>query len=429
MNAYGPYVRREGIMRDCSRRFALVAFVASTVLASCSSGGESSSPPSAPSNLTYATNPAVYTTGVAITNNTPSSTGGVVVSYSVSPSLPAGLSLSTSTGVISGTPAAITAQATYTVTAANSGGSTTASLVITIAAPPQWRVVPYPSGFPTHATAVWGSGPNDVWIGAHDPNPSATQTTAFAHWDGQNWTTVTTASPFYPNAISGSGPGNAWAAGEGGRITHWNGSNWSPPSVLPTPYAWSLNAVWVGSDTDAWVFGLGLWFGHWNGFAWQSVERPVADSTLGGGASFAGYVWAVGAVGTTVYCSSASASCGGGGGAPWNGNYYDIWGTGLYDYWVVGYGTSGGTCAGALRHNNGGWDRVFSGPAYCLTDLWGSGSNDVWAVGLNGTMWHWDGSSLVPYSGITSSTLNDIWGFGANDIWAVGEGVVLRYSP
>jgi hypothetical protein len=75
---------------------------------------------------------AVYTNGVAITPNRPTSSGGTVTSYSVSPALPAGLSLSPTTGIISGTPTAVTPRATYTVTASNSDGSTTASLTITV---------------------------------------------------------------------------------------------------------------------------------------------------------------------------------------------------------------------------------------------------------------------------------------------------------
>jgi len=58
-----------------------------------------------PSGLAYAANPAVYTKGSAISPNTPTSSGGAVASYSVSPALPAGLTLDASTGVISGTPA------------------------------------------------------------------------------------------------------------------------------------------------------------------------------------------------------------------------------------------------------------------------------------------------------------------------------------
>jgi DNA-binding beta-propeller fold protein YncE len=77
----------------------------------------------APSALAYAVNPATYTVGVAIAPNAPSASGGRVVAWSVSPALPAGLSLDTSTGVISGTPSALAPSAAYRVTATNSGGS------------------------------------------------------------------------------------------------------------------------------------------------------------------------------------------------------------------------------------------------------------------------------------------------------------------
>lgn len=85
-----------------------------------------------PAGLTYAQNPATYTAGVAITPNVPSSSGGAVVSYAVSPDLPTGLSLDPATGIISGTPAIPTDTAAYTVTATNATGSTTAALTITV---------------------------------------------------------------------------------------------------------------------------------------------------------------------------------------------------------------------------------------------------------------------------------------------------------
>lgn len=88
-----------------------------------------------PTGLTYATNPATYTRGTAIPNNTPSSSGGAVVSYSVAPSLPAGLSLDTTTGMISGAPTVVAATNTYTVTATNTGGSASVGLSITVNEP------------------------------------------------------------------------------------------------------------------------------------------------------------------------------------------------------------------------------------------------------------------------------------------------------
>ena len=85
-----------------------------------------------PSNLTYSNNLAIYTVGVAIPQNNPSSDGSQVESYSIDPALPSGLSLDSLTGIISGTPDEISAASTHTVTASNSAGETTAELTITI---------------------------------------------------------------------------------------------------------------------------------------------------------------------------------------------------------------------------------------------------------------------------------------------------------
>jgi DNA-binding beta-propeller fold protein YncE len=120
-----------------SRPFSLLILSLSLTalfLLFCGCGGGSSPSPvvQPPSGLSYTTATAVYIKGTAITPNNPTSTGGAVTAYSVSPALPAGLSLSASTGIISGTPTAVTATASYTVTASNSAGSTTATLTITV---------------------------------------------------------------------------------------------------------------------------------------------------------------------------------------------------------------------------------------------------------------------------------------------------------
>ena len=88
-----------------------------------------------PSGLSYTPSSASGTVGTPISSLTPTVTG-TVASYSVSPTLPAGLSISTSTGVISGTPTAVSALDTYTVTAANGTGSTTATVTIEVVAAP-----------------------------------------------------------------------------------------------------------------------------------------------------------------------------------------------------------------------------------------------------------------------------------------------------
>ncbi|MDC3237026.1 putative Ig domain-containing protein, partial [Candidatus Poseidoniaceae archaeon] len=86
----------------------------------------------APSAIAYSPSSFTLTKDSAMTAATPTSSGGTVVSWAVSPSLPAGLLLDTSTGEISGTPTAVTSSATYTVTATNTGGDATTTVTIVV---------------------------------------------------------------------------------------------------------------------------------------------------------------------------------------------------------------------------------------------------------------------------------------------------------
>jgi hypothetical protein len=78
--------------------------------------------------------PQNYTVNTAISSLSPFSTGGAPVSYAISPALPTGLTMSTTTGIITGTPTVTTASATYTVTATNTAGSGTAAINLAVVA-------------------------------------------------------------------------------------------------------------------------------------------------------------------------------------------------------------------------------------------------------------------------------------------------------
>lgn len=68
----------------------------------------------------------------------PSSSGGNVILYSVSPSLPNGLNFNTTTGEISGTPLSVRVPSNFVITAVNSGGSTDTTISIEVQdLPPQ----------------------------------------------------------------------------------------------------------------------------------------------------------------------------------------------------------------------------------------------------------------------------------------------------
>jgi PKD repeat protein len=89
----------------------------------------------APGTFSYKRNPVTFVVGTAIIPDTPVVTG-TVDSFTVSPALPAGLSLAKPTGIVTGTPTAATARANYTVTARNAAGNATVALSIAVVVPP-----------------------------------------------------------------------------------------------------------------------------------------------------------------------------------------------------------------------------------------------------------------------------------------------------
>ncbi len=106
----------------------------SLILVACGggSGGGSAAtpPPPAPPSISYPSTPS-WVVGQAIPTLTPT-VSGVVTRYSISPALPAGLSLDATSGVISGVPTAVAAATNYTVTASNAGGNAAAAVSITV---------------------------------------------------------------------------------------------------------------------------------------------------------------------------------------------------------------------------------------------------------------------------------------------------------
>jgi hypothetical protein len=68
----------------------------------------------------------------AITTVTNTSTGGAISSYAISPAAPSGLTFSTTTGQLSGTPTSIQSATAYTITATNAAGSATQTFTLTV---------------------------------------------------------------------------------------------------------------------------------------------------------------------------------------------------------------------------------------------------------------------------------------------------------
>ncbi|MGB7569396.1 MAG: DUF2341 domain-containing protein, partial [Chitinivibrionales bacterium] len=87
----------------------------------------------APTNLNYRSAALSCAVGTAIVADTPTVTG-TVTTWSISATLPAGLSFNTANGIISGTPTATISTTQYYITAGNSAGSTKDTVAISVAA-------------------------------------------------------------------------------------------------------------------------------------------------------------------------------------------------------------------------------------------------------------------------------------------------------
>lgn len=150
-----------------------------------------------PASLGYSTPIAVYVTAESIVPNSPSLSGGAATMFAVTPALPAGLSLNTSTGVISGTPTAMQAAVSYTVSASNRAGSAHALVQISVSSRGNWAAVP---SLPAAAYDLTATVLTDGKILATGGTDSVGSVTRSAIYDPQlnTWTAV--AAMAYPRS-------------------------------------------------------------------------------------------------------------------------------------------------------------------------------------------------------------------------------------
>lgn len=159
-----------------------------------------------------------------------------------------------------------------------------------------------------------------MWaVGDFDATTSSPQRALIEHWNGKNWSVVSSPAPGQLSILASVGAVSAndiWAVGfyydTAGNsqtlIVHWNGTSWkvvSSPSPGLTDNA--LGGVAVVSATDIWAAGsqssdeensFQTLIEHWDGTGWSVVPSPSPGSYANGlGAITAismNNVWAVG---------------------------------------------------------------------------------------------------------------------------------------
>jgi hypothetical protein len=183
-----------------------------------------------------------------------------------------------------------------------------------------WSVVTSPNVGNSHngLAAVSAVSANDVWAVGNYAGSGGSRVTLTLHWDGSSWSVVsspnvTNIGENYLNGVGALSANDVWAVGYyfdpfpgqiGTLVEHWNGSNWSiVSSPNPSPFS-ILYGVSALSASDVWAVGyyasgsdhtLTL---HWDGSSWSVVSSPNVGNgnnyLLGVDALSASDVWAVG---------------------------------------------------------------------------------------------------------------------------------------
>jgi alpha-tubulin suppressor-like RCC1 family protein len=179
--------------------------------------------------------------------------------------------------------------------------------------------VPQPAGQQASLAGVDDLTPDNAWAVG-----TSGGLTLIEHWNGKRWSIVPSPNPATGTAgdsdtltsISGTGPGNLWAAGWDLNeaintiqllFEHWNGTTWTAAtSPTPTGSAQFASGITAISPGNVWAVGTDRSDGvktlsaHWNGTAWSIVPPPdisnKGDQNLLTGVSSdgAGQVWAAG---------------------------------------------------------------------------------------------------------------------------------------
>ena len=229
--------------------------------------------------------PAVAAPSISLSNSTQSvnansaistvnvsNSGGAVSSFSISPSLPSGLTFNSSNGSISGTPTQAQSQSSYTITATNSGGSSSATFTLTVVA--GLVVIPITGGLPVASTSVGsnvvasfratdGLGITNAWVRVWNSAENSLQGFGEGTYtanlisgnnlDGTYQATINTSVPGYAN-------GGTFTVGVqiGGnnRITEWKVIGTFILSVpVSTIDTYPLNGVVIGGGRGGtWAF-------------------------------------------------------------------------------------------------------------------------------------------------------------------------------
>jgi hypothetical protein len=129
---------------------------------------------------------------------------------------------------------------------------------------------------------IWGTSSTNAWaVGAHGK---------IMHYDGAQWTSVTTPTAHRITRVWGSGASDVWAVGDTA-LVHYDGTSWTnnaaglsklyenvgPALIQPSTNAFEVG-LWGSGPKDVYV---GTWLGQiyrWDGMQWSQMTTPQAQN-------------------------------------------------------------------------------------------------------------------------------------------------------
>jgi hypothetical protein len=124
---------------------------------------------------------------------------------------------------------------------------------------------------PPPASAVWGTGANDVFVFHVDKLVYGDA----SHWDGMQWVAQQDAGG--PVSVWGSSSNDVYAVRGDGNIAHWNGTSWWIGLVAIDVALWAVGGSSAG---DVFAAGDDVLL-HLRGGVWEQIALPVKGSVRG----------------------------------------------------------------------------------------------------------------------------------------------------
>ena len=290
---------------------------------------------------------------------------------------------------------------------------------------PSWELMP--SGTREYLYDVWGSATDDVFAVGRQGT--------ILHFDGADWRPMESGTTRELAAVWGSGPRDVWAVGEDDIRLHFDGVGWSEEGRVPEPaMGENLWGIWGAAADDVWSVGecCGGGYGlvmHFDGADWMTVGRAWTCGDLAD---------IFGVAGGEVFTVGGYSSCDETAifrldGDRWSavGPHRELWADSLTAVWTDsdGSGWAVGMHGVVCLRDGLDWSCGETGETRGYHGVWGLRSDDVFVVGDDGTIRHWDGSTILEWASPTRFRLTDVWGVGEDVVFATGFGGTTADSP